>query len=133
MRYKTPKALEQATKKACAVMQEYVTGPSSRVKDLADLATSMLNERIDADKLARRLEIEIAFRHMEPIAEFSVPETWKTTLSANYRKMAREAKLPRELEDVGTAEEAVAKWLRPVLTGNLLNCAWNPGAQAWVR
>ena len=122
----------RVAEKACAVMQEYATGPSSRVKDLADLATSMLNERVDAAKLARRLCIECAFRHMEPITEFSVPETWKTTLSANYRKMAREAKLPRELEDVVTAEEAVAGWLRPVIAGETASDVWDPDSQAWL-
>ena len=122
----------RVAEKTCAVMQEYATGPSSRVKDLADLATSMLNERIDAAKLARRLSIECAFRHMEPIAEFSVPETWKTALSANYRKMAREAKLPREFEDVGTAEEAVAGWLRPVINENEFKRTWDPSARAWL-
>ena len=110
----------RVAEKTCAIMQEYATGSSSRVKDLADLATSMLDERVDAGKLARRLSIECAFRHMGPITEFSVPATWKTTLSANYRKMAREAKLSHELENVVAAEEAVAGWLRPVLTGNLL-------------
>ena len=38
----------RVAEKTCAVMQRYATGPSSRVKDLADLVTSMLNERIDA-------------------------------------------------------------------------------------
>ena len=122
----------RVAEKAYAVMQEYATGPSSRVKDLADLATSMLNERVDSAKLARRLSIECAFRHMEPIAEFSVPKTWKTTLSANYRKMAHEAKLPRELEDVGVAEEAVAEWLRPAIDGNEFERTWDPGARAWL-
>ena len=122
----------RVAEKTCAVMQEYATGPSSRVKDLADLATSMLNEHIDAAKLARRLSIECAFRHMEPITEFSVPETWKTTFSANYRKMAREAKLPLELEDIGSAEKAVAGWLRPVIDGNELERTWDPGARAWL-
>ena len=123
----------RVAEKTCAIMQEYSTGPSSRVKDLADLVTSMLNERVDAGKLVRRLSIECAFRHMGPIAEFSVPKFWKTTLSANYRKMAREAKLPREFEDVGTAESTVAEWLRPALKGNLLDCAWDPSVQTWIQ
>lgn len=116
----------RVAEKTCAVMQRYATGPSSRVKDLADLVTSMLNERIDADKLVSRLAIERVFRQMEPIAEFIVPAAWKTTYSANYRKLAREAKLPSEFEDVGAAEAAVARWLCPVFDGSAAGCAWDP-------
>ena len=118
--------------KACAVMQTYATGPSSRVKDLADLATSMLNERVDADKLARRLDIEAAFRHMDPIEEFAVPVAWKTTFSANYHKMAREAKLPEELEEAAIAESAVANWLEPVLEDKVTGRIWDPALQTWI-
>ena len=117
--------------KVCAVMQTYATGPSSRVKDLADLATSMLNERVDADKLARRLDIETAFRHMDSIEKFAVPVMWKTSLAGNYRRMAREAKLPQELESVETAEAIVAEWLGPILCGSLNAGAWNPESQTW--
>lgn len=121
----------RVAEKTCAVMQTYVTGQSSRVKDLADLVTSMLNEPVDADKLAARLSIEYALRDMEPITEFVVPQTWRTTFSANYRKMAREAKLPKELEDVDTAEAAVARWLRPVFEESTPGRSWNPETQRW--
>lgn len=122
----------RVAEKICATMQTYATGPSSRVKDLADLLTSMLNENVDAGKLARRLSLEVAFRHMSPIDEFAVPATWKTTFSGNYRKMAKEAKLPREFEEVAAAEAAVADWLRPVLEGKVEGCAWSPEKQAWI-
>ena len=122
----------RVAEKICAAMQTYVTGPSSRVKDLADLMTSMLNESVDNEKLERRLSIEVAFRHMDPIGEFSVPAAWKTTFSGNYRKMAREAKLPREFEEVAAAEAAVADWLRPVLEGKAEGRAWSPEEQAWI-
>jgi len=117
--------------KACAVMQTYATGQSSRVKDLADLVTSMLNESVDADKLAARLSIEYAFRRMEPITEFSVPQAWRTIFPANYRKMAREAKLPQELQDVDAAEAAISGWLKPVLDKTASGSCWNPETQGW--
>ena len=122
----------RVAEKTCAVMQTYATGSSSRVKDLADLVTSMLNEPVDADRLAARLRIEYAFRSMEPIAEFVVPRSWKTTFSANYRKMALEAKLPQELEDVEAAEATIARWLRPVFKGVVIGCIWNSDEQAWL-
>ena len=122
----------RVAEKCCAVMQTYATGPSSRVKDLADLVTSMLNERINAEKLGRRLTIEQAFRHMDRIAEFAVPAIWKTTFANNYQNKAREARLPQEFEDVVVAEAAVAGWLRPVLEGTVLGYTWDPSEQDWV-
>ena len=122
----------RVAEKVCAIMQTYATGPSSRVKDLADLVISMLNETISADKLARRLSIEVSFRHMSPICEFAVPAAWKTTFSGNYRKMAKEAKLPRKFGEVSAAEAAVADWMRPVLKGEAKGCAWNPEEQTWI-
>ena len=122
----------RVAEKVCATMQTYATGPSSRVKDLADLVASMLNESVVADKLARRLSVEVAFRRMDPISEFAVPEAWKTTFSGNYRKMAREAKLPLEFEEVTAAEAAVADWIRPVLRGKETSSAWNPEKQLWT-
>jgi hypothetical protein len=121
----------RVAEKACAVMQTYATGQSSRVKDLADLVTSMLNESVDADKLAARLSIEYAFRRMEPITEFSVPQAWRTIFPANYRKMAREAKLPQELQDVDAAEAAISGWLKPVLDKTASGSCWNPETQGW--
>lgn len=121
----------RVAEKICATMQTYATGPSSRVKDLADLVTSMLNENVDAGKLAGRLSLEVAFRRMDPVDEFTVPAAWKTTFSGNYRKMAREAKLPHEFEEVAAAETAVADWLRPVLEGKAEGCTWSPEGQAW--
>lgn len=121
----------RVAEKTCAVMQTYATGQSSRVKDLADLVASMLNESVDADKLAARLSIEYAFRGMEPITEFFVPQAWKTFFHANYRKMAREAKLPQELEDVEAAEAAISVWLRPVFDKAASGCCWNPETQGW--
>ena len=122
----------RVAEKVCATMQTYAAGPSSRVKDLADLVTSMLNESVDTGKLARRLSLEVAFRRMDPIDEFAVPAAWKTAFSGNYRKMAREAKLPREFEEVAAAETAVADWLRPVLEGKAEGRAWKPDEQAWI-
>lgn len=130
--YVTNTSEVRVAEKTCAVMQTYATGPSSRVKDLVDLVTSMLYEYVNAKKLERRLEIERVFRHMAPITEFAVPTTWKTNFARNYLKMAREANLPHQFEDVEVAEASIAQWLCPVLEGTAIGCAWDPNEQSWV-
>lgn len=113
-------------------MQDYNGHPSSRVKDLVDLVTSMLNERIDSEKLAKTLSTERAVRAIPNITTFSVPDSWKTTLSANYRKLADEASLPDKLRNVNDAESAVASWLQPVFGTNAQPLIWNPKTQSWA-
>ena len=121
----------RVAEKVCATMQTYATGASSRVKDLVDLVTSMLNEEVDADKLSERIAIECAFRRIEPFAEFAVPESWKTIWAKNYRKLAREARLPERMDDVVAAEAEVASWLNPVLAEEALGLRWNPSSGVW--
>lgn len=121
----------RVAEKVCATMQTYATGSSSRVKDLVDLVTSMLNEEVDAGKLSARIAIERMFRHIEPFAEFAIPESWKTRWAKNYQKLAREAKLPERLEDVMAAETHVASWLNPVLAEEAIGLRWDPISGVW--
>lgn len=106
--YLTNTAENRIADKVCATMQDYNGHPSSRVKDLADLITSMINEEVDADKLSRLISTERRLRGINRIDQFSVPGSWKDTLSGNYAKLAKEAALPGELSDVEDAEAAVS-------------------------
>jgi hypothetical protein len=121
----------RVAEKVCATMQTYATGPSSRVKDLVDLVTSMLNEEVDAGKLSARIAIERRFRHIEPFAEFAIPESWETIWAKNYQKLAHEAKPPERLEDVMAAKTDVATWLNPVLAEEAIGLRWDPISGAW--
>ena len=130
--YISDTAETRVAEKVCATMQAYATGPSSRVKDLVDLVTSMLNEKVCADKLAKRVAVERAFRRIEPFSEFTVPAIWKTSWAESYRRLAHEAKLPEKLDDIAVAEAEVASWLRPVLTGKGTDLLWDPTAGLWL-
>ena len=107
--------------------------PSSRVKDLADLITSMINEEVDADKLSRLISTERRLRGINRIDQFSVPRSWKDTLSGNYAKLAKEAALPGELSDVEDAEAAVSAWLSPVFSGDASGKTWIPEGRQWAN
>lgn len=131
-RYLTNTVENRIAEKVCATLPDYNGRSSSRVKDLVDLATSMLNEHVNGDKLTKMLATEHAVRALPNIIAFSVPDSWRTTLSANYRKLAKEAFLPDELHDVADTEDAVGSWLQPVLDGNALSLIWNPKIQKWT-
>ncbi len=130
--YLTNTAENRIAEKVCATIQDYNGRPSSRVKDLADLVTSMLNEKVDANKLSRLIAVECRLRQINGIERFSVPESWKSTLSGNYTKLAKEAALPSEFLDVENAEAAVSTWLSPVFSGGGPNRTWIPEEQRWT-
>lgn len=129
--YAITKPASRVAEKVGATMQDYGGNPSSRVKDLADLVKTMCVEDVDADDLARHLRSEAAIRRIGTIPTFVVPDAWKTTMSSNYRKIARESRLPERYEDAATAEEAVAAWLRPVIEGEAAGMTWLASEQAW--
>lgn len=130
--YLTNTPENRIAEKVCATMQDYNGHPSSRVKDLADLITSMLNEEVDADKLLRLVSTECRLRNIDRIEQFFVPESWKSTLSGNYSKLAKEAALPGEFTGVEDAEAAVSAWLSPVFSGDASSKTWIPKEQRWV-
>ena len=130
--YLTNTPENRIAEKVCATMQDYNGHPSSRVKDLADLITSMLNEKVDADKLVRLLSTECRLRNIDRIGQFSVPESWKSTLSSNYSKLAKEAALPSGFLDVEDAEAAVVAWLSSVFSGNASGKTWIPEERQWM-
>jgi hypothetical protein len=129
--YAVTKPASRVAEKVGATMQGYDGRPSSRVKDLADLVKTMLTEDVDADALARNLRSEAAVRKIGTISEFKVPDAWRTTMALNYRKIARESKLPERYEDVAAAEEAVAAWLQPVIDGKMVDATWAASKQTW--
>lgn len=130
--YLTNTAENRIAEKSCATMQDYNGRSSSRVKDLVDLVTSMLNEKVDANKLSRLIAVECRLRQIEGIERFSVPESWKSALSGNYAKLAKEAALPSEFLEVDNAEAAVSTWLSPVFSDDGSNRTWIPKEQRWA-
>lgn len=102
--------------------------PSSRVKDLPDLALLATAQPIDANRLRAALEQTFTFRttHALPASVPSPIEAWRRP----YEAMAREDQLTwATLEDVTRAARA---FLDPVLTG-LADATWDPSHWAWSR
>lgn len=130
--YLTNTPENRVAEKVCATMQDYGGHPSSRVKDLADLVASMLNEKVDADKLSRLISTECRLRGIDRIERFSIPTSWKSTLSGNYSKLAKEAALPSEFSGAEDAESAVSAWLLPVFSGNAMGKTWIPEERRWA-
>ena len=107
MRYKTPRALEQAVKAAAR--------KSSR--DTSRAIAGFYHDRF----LCR------VFAADEPAFVLKGGQSMLAKVPG-----AREARLPGELESITAAEAAVAGWLRPVIEGSTTGLIWDPEKRAWI-
>lgn len=101
--------------------------PSTRVKDLIDLALIASEATLDAATLARALKETFEHRdqHDLPTALPEPPEHWRLP----YGVLAREVDLPPNLTDGFTAASAM---LDPVLRGTVTAGAWDRAKRSWV-
>ncbi|WP_216387063.1 nucleotidyl transferase AbiEii/AbiGii toxin family protein [Arcanobacterium phocae] len=131
-KYRVYPVVHAVADKVCATMQRYEGGRvSSRVRDLVDLIIYLRNEKIDGDALARRIASEARIRRLGTLESFYVPEAWFNDYSGNFRRIAKEAKIPDELQDVATAEELVKICIDPALVGETVGLVWDPTALQW--
>ncbi|USR79011.1 nucleotidyl transferase AbiEii/AbiGii toxin family protein [Arcanobacterium pinnipediorum] len=120
--------------KVCATMQRYEGGrASSRVRDLVDLIIYMRNEDIDGDALSKQLASEARIRRLGTLDSFHVPEDWLSKYSDGFRRIAKEAKLPVELQDIMSAEELVKTCIDPALAGETGGAVWDSRNLRWEK
>lgn len=108
--------------------------PSSRVKDLVDLAVYLTKERFAMSDLQERLRLETALHGLDLSGGFSVPDAWRDDAHAShYARLAGRTGLPSWLMDVGAAEDLVRSCVDAALGGESPDaCVWDPTALSWV-
>ncbi len=118
--------------KVVATMLPYPNGSrSSRVKDLVDLVRYVLSEELVGDYLRGAVCSEFRLRGAAIPDAFSIPDAWRKELLKGYRKLAKEARLPKECLDVEYARDVVARCLDPALSGDCVGCVWSPERLRW--
>lgn len=118
----------QVAEKLHAYTRTYEGGrPSTRAKDLVDLALIAATSTLDAALL--RAAINTAFTrratHPLPMTLPQPPGDWAT----QYRRLAQEVGAPTDLS-AGYADASA--FLAPILSGETTNGAWSPTHQQWV-
>ncbi|WP_172135579.1 nucleotidyl transferase AbiEii/AbiGii toxin family protein [Adlercreutzia sp. ZJ473] len=122
---------ERIADKVCATMQLYDGRPSSRVKDLADLAVAMCTDVVDADILAEKIKRESILRGMNAIERFEVPGEWVAFRGQTYAKEARACSASNMPTSIEQAVQMVADWLAPVMSGAARGKTWLPDKGRW--
>ncbi len=100
--------------------------PSTRVKDLVDLALIAAEGMPDAALLHVALDRTFARREGRPVppALPDPPPDWRVP----YARMAREIGLDT---DLGAGHAAAARMLDPILSGEVDSATWDPGDGGW--
>lgn len=117
--------------KVCAVVELHDGKPSSRTKDLVDLAVIFSTQTISATDLRKKIELEVRLRKLPEIKAFTIPETWTDSYQSVFSKLAKETGLPIQLQSMEAAFEFVAQCLNPVIAGDKDGWQWSPELLTW--
>ena len=117
---------DQVADKVCAMYELHgdLQNPSSRYRDLVDLALIISTCEFDAVPVSRALHSESRRRRMQlPVEMVSPGPQW----SAGYSATARKTKIAKALHTMDAALEHVGICLNPLLNGSRERGKWRPG------
>lgn len=118
--------------KFCGIVERHQERPSSRVKDLVDVAVYATLCDIDGAKLQTRLLRELGTRGIPVPDEFDVPDEWGQAAYAKaYGKQAAGTGLPERFHNVREAESLGKTLFNPVLSSEAVERRWTCGGLAW--
>lgn len=122
---------DQIADKVCATVATYGADgqPSSRERDLVDLAIIAINETVDAAQLRTAIDTEARRRQLPPITQFVIPAGW----GRGYTKLAQDVISLADHRSARSAHALVARMLDPVLAGTIQTGTWQPDAHAWTN
>ncbi|MFV0532147.1 MAG: nucleotidyl transferase AbiEii/AbiGii toxin family protein [Cumulibacter sp.] len=126
--YRLYAVVDQIADKVCAALEVHASGPSSRERDLVDIALLALTETIDAADLRRALSSEFARRSRRKPERFTTPASW----GARYQKDAKDIGLLAGYPDVPAARDLVATLIDPALSQADLTGTWCPQRLRWL-
>lgn len=126
--------LAQLADKVCAIFERHGNqgAPSSRARDLADIAMIAAQKTIEGTSLVDRLQREQDRRlaagtlHQPLPKAFSLDEQQRAEWPSRWRKATRNA--PISFEE---AEQLATASLNPALSGEARGSHWNPNRLEW--
>ena len=120
--------------KVCAIAERHRGKPSSRVKDLVDIAVLACNVAFDGNALSSAIMRELGVRHLvKTVESFELPAEWGKEQERQYAKIAAGIPLPEQVKTMRGGESLAAKLINPCLGGVVADAVWNPGGLEWRR
>ena len=118
--------------KLCGIIETHDGRPSSRVKDLVDIAVVASSMTVDGEKLQKRITTELRARRLSQPNAFNVPDVWWDSYSAAYAKMAKQARVASEAAKLDGAVVLAKSLLDPAIDSSVSEKKWNPEVKRWL-
>lgn len=119
--------VDQLADKLCAIMELQPGGyPSSRMKDLVDVAIYATHEVFRQNELSHAIRSECAKRGMDIPDHFAAPASWNDRFAAFAK-----GKLPVDYADFDSASRVAARFFDPALASSDGQLTWDPVMIAW--
>ena len=117
--------------KICAMYERHRGGPSTRMRDLADIVRIVQQLSFDAGTLQEKLTHERQRRQMTLPSSLRAPGTnWQT----DFPKAAKTFHgYPPELHTLEASIDYAGACLTPILVGNRTTGTWEPESQQWCE
>jgi Nucleotidyl transferase AbiEii toxin, Type IV TA system len=125
--YRLYPIVDQVADKLCATVELHHDRPSTREKDLVDLAVIAVTQSVDGTALTHAVEVESRRRRMHPLVHFEVPRTW----GRGYAAMARRVPYLANYSTIDAATELIGSFIEPALTGTAVSRSWTPDTLTW--
>lgn len=119
--------------KLCALLEKHEGRPSSRVKDLIDIAVYARACVIDGSKLQAVINREASVRHIILPKSFQIPEEWGQSQEKQYEKMWLQTGLPESLKTIKGAVMLSEALLSPAVKMQSGKMTWKPALLRWVQ
>lgn len=123
---------EQIADKLCAMHGTYGGNrdrPSTRYRDLVDLAIIITTQELDAARTAEALRDEAKRRGLQlPVPLVAPSADWER----GYSQVATGTLLPEDLQTLGAALSAVSRCVGPLLSNARIEGTWNPTRMSWA-
>ena len=129
--YRIYPATSSLADKLCAMVEMHDGRPSSRVKDLVDVAVYAVTTDFDGGELCRRARIEATVRGIKLPEKYAAPMEWKRLYRSTFRKLVRQTGLPPEYAEIETAEALAASLLDPILSQEADGRRWYHEKLGW--
>ena len=129
--YRIYPATSSLADKLCAMVEMHDGRPSSRVKDLVDVAVYAVTTDFDGGELCRRARIEATVRGIKLPEKYAAPMEWKRLYRGTFRKLVRQTGLPPEYAEIETAEALAASLLDPILSQEADGRRWYHENLGW--
>ena len=129
--YRIYPATSSLADKLCAMVEMHDGRPSSRVKDLVDVAVYAVTTDFDGGELCRRARIEATVRGIKLPEKYAAPMEWKRLYRGIFRKLVRQTGLPPEYAEIETAEALAASLLDPILSQEADGRRWYHENLSW--